>query len=116
MVILTQNVRTKAGLLPAGTDVEGKLSNEVVEDLIKSGLARNADKKEVAEVESNASDSSNDTETKPEQTETEQSDAETTETSEQVEESTESEDSVELNLPDTNKPATTGGRVRRKGK
>lgn len=115
MVILKQNVRTKAGLLPAGTDVEGKLSDEVIADLIKNGLASRADEKQTDQVSDNASDSSNVETSAEEQQETEQSDDESTETSEKVEEDEESADDVDLNLPDTSKTpkTTTRGRGRK---
>jgi len=115
MVILKKNVRTKAGLLPAGTDVEGKLSDEVIADLVKNGLASIADKNQVEEGSDNASDSSDVETSAEEQQETEQSDDESTETSEEVEETEESADDVDLNLPDTSKTTktTTRGRGRK---
>lgn len=112
MVILTSNVRTKAGLMPAGADVTGKLSDEVIADLIKSGLARETKNQPSEKVNSDANDIGNDEQTESEQ-EPKQSDAETTEQDEKVEESADAEDSVDLKLPDTSKPTGTRGRGRR---
>lgn len=112
MVILKRNLRTKAGLLPAGTDVEGELSDEVIADLFENGLASRANEKQVEEGADNASASSDVEASAEEQQEAEQSDDESTEASEEVEETEESSDDVDLNLPDTSKTTKTTTRGR----
>lgn len=105
MVILKTNVRTKAGLLPAGTDVEGKLPDEVIADLIDSGLASRTGKKSAAE---KATDELAETVAAESGEDNADQDA--------PEEPEAGEDKVDLNLPDTRKNSgTTRGR-RKKAK
>tara|TARA_Y100001001_G_scaffold59284_1_gene56104 strand:- start:13417 stop:13755 length:339 start_codon:yes stop_codon:yes gene_type:complete len=109
MVILKHNVRTKAGLLPAGTDVEGKLSDEVVEDLIKTGLASRPSEKVV-------SDSNSDDQTVTDSDESQDSNEEDQTEQEEVKEDEQSaDDAVDLNLPETGNTTktTTRGRGRK---
>jgi hypothetical protein len=118
MVILKQNVRTKVGLLPAGTDVEGKLSDEVIADLIKTGSAQKVEDSQLSENDQSTDGDNDQNGSDADGSEGSNEDGEQSDSDEPEDQDDDqsTDDAVELNLPDTSKTTktTTRGRGRSK--